>query len=41
MLVKDDDLAKKLGSNGLNYIKNNLTLEMVGKRLMDVVALCK
>ena len=36
-LVNDDELAKRLGSNGSNNIKNNLTLEMVGKRLMDVI----
>ncbi|MGC1131845.1 MAG: glycosyltransferase family 4 protein, partial [Nitrososphaeraceae archaeon] len=36
-LVNDMDLAKKLGSNGFNNIKSNLTLEMVGKRLMDVI----
>ena len=37
-LVKDDELAKGLGINGSNYIKNNLTLEMVGMRLMDVIS---
>jgi colanic acid biosynthesis glycosyl transferase WcaI len=37
-LVRDQDLAKSLGSNGFKYIMNNLTLEMVGKRFMDVIS---
>jgi colanic acid biosynthesis glycosyl transferase WcaI len=37
-LVNDEDLAKRLGSNGLNNINKNLTLEMVGKRLMTVIS---
>jgi glycosyltransferase involved in cell wall biosynthesis len=36
-LVNDEDLARTLGSNGCNYIKNNLTLEMIGKRFMKVI----
>jgi glycosyltransferase involved in cell wall biosynthesis len=36
-LVNDDDLAEELGTNGFYNIKNNLTLEMVGKRLMSVI----
>jgi colanic acid biosynthesis glycosyl transferase WcaI len=37
-LVNDQNLAKNLGNNGFNYIMNNLTLEMIGKRFMDVIA---
>jgi len=40
-LVNNCDLANKLGDNGFNNIKNNLTLEMIGKRFMDVVSKCK
>jgi colanic acid biosynthesis glycosyl transferase WcaI len=36
-LVNDENLAKTLGNNGFNNINNNLTLEMVGKRFMDVI----
>ena len=36
-LLNDKDLAKRLGNNGFNNINNNLTLEMIGKRLMDVI----
>jgi glycosyltransferase involved in cell wall biosynthesis len=36
-LVNDKDLAKRLGNNGFNNINNNLTLEMIGKRLMDII----
>jgi glycosyltransferase involved in cell wall biosynthesis len=36
-LVNDKDLAKRLGDNGFNNINNNLTLNMVGKRLIDVI----
>jgi hypothetical protein len=36
-LVNDKDLAKRLGDNGFNNINNNLTLNMVGKRLMSVI----
>jgi glycosyltransferase involved in cell wall biosynthesis len=36
-LVKDKDLAKRLGDNGFSNINNNLTLNMIGKRLMDVI----
>jgi hypothetical protein len=39
-LVNDEDLAKRLGNNGFNNINNNLTLEKVGKRLMDVIRRC-
>ena len=37
-LVNDDSLSKMLGNNGCANIKNNLTLEMIGKRLMDVIS---
>ena len=37
-LVNDDNLARTMGNNGYNYIKNNLTLEMIGKRFMKVIA---
>jgi colanic acid biosynthesis glycosyl transferase WcaI len=37
-LVNDQDLAKNLGNNGFNYIMNNLTLEILGKRFMDVIS---
>lgn len=37
-LVNDQDLANNLGNNGFNYIMNNLTLEIIGKRFMDVIA---
>jgi glycosyltransferase involved in cell wall biosynthesis len=40
ILVRDDNLSKKLGNNGLNYIKNNLTLGIVGKRFMEVIRTC-
>jgi glycosyltransferase involved in cell wall biosynthesis len=36
-LVNDENLAKTLGDNGFNNINNNLTLEMVGKRFVDVI----
>jgi colanic acid biosynthesis glycosyl transferase WcaI len=36
-LLNDKDLAKRLGNNGFNNINNNLTLEMIGKRLMDII----
>ena len=36
-LVNDKDLAKRLGDNGFNNINNNLTLNMVGKRLIDII----
>ena len=36
-LVNYKDLAKRLGNNGFNNINNNLTLNMIGKRLMDVI----
>ena len=36
-LVNDDELACRLGCNGSNNIRTNLTLEMVGKRLMEVI----
>lgn len=39
-LVNDRDLAKSLGNNGFNYILNNLTLEMIGKRLIDTIRKC-
>jgi hypothetical protein len=37
-LVNDQDLAKNLGNNGFNNINNNLTLEIIGKRFMDVIS---
>jgi glycosyltransferase involved in cell wall biosynthesis len=36
-LVKDEELARRLGNNGFNNVDRNLTLEKVGKRLMDVI----
>ena len=30
-------LAKTLGKNGLDNIVNNLTLEKIGKRFMEVI----
>jgi glycosyltransferase involved in cell wall biosynthesis len=39
-LVNDENLANTLGNNGFNNINNNLTLEKVGKRLMDVIRRC-
>lgn len=36
-LVRDNELANKLGTNGKNNIKNNLTLDKIGKRFMDVI----
>jgi glycosyltransferase involved in cell wall biosynthesis len=39
-LVHDCDLANKLGNNGFNNIKNNLTLQMIGERLMCVISKC-
>lgn len=36
-LVQDNDLAQKLAANGSNYIRNNLTLEMVGARLKALI----
>jgi colanic acid biosynthesis glycosyl transferase WcaI len=37
ILVNDDDLAKKLGRNGIDYVNKHLTLEKVGSRLMEVI----
>lgn len=39
-LVNDDSLAKKLGENGYDNIKNNQTIEIIGKRLMSVIRKC-
>jgi colanic acid biosynthesis glycosyl transferase WcaI len=36
-LVKDEELARRLGNNGFKNVDSNLTLEIVGKRLMDVI----
>ncbi|WP_415280923.1 glycosyltransferase family 4 protein [Candidatus Nitrososphaera sp. FF02] len=36
-LIDNEVLANRLGDNGLNYIRQNLTLEMLGKRLMEVI----
>lgn len=36
-LVRDRKLAKRLGTNGFNNIRNNLTLDLVGKRLMNII----
>jgi glycosyltransferase involved in cell wall biosynthesis len=36
-LVNDENLANTLGNNGFNNIHNNLTLEMIGKRFIDVI----
>jgi glycosyltransferase involved in cell wall biosynthesis len=37
LLVNDDDLASKLGKNGNDYVNNNLTLQITGKRIMEVI----
>lgn len=37
-LVNDNNLAKRLGDNGFNNVNKNLTLEAIGKRLMDVIS---
>jgi colanic acid biosynthesis glycosyl transferase WcaI len=37
-LVDDHKLAQTLGNNGFNHIMNRLTLEMVGKRFMEVIS---
>jgi N,N'-diacetylbacillosaminyl-diphospho-undecaprenol alpha-1,3-N-acetylgalactosaminyltransferase len=39
-LVNDDSLAKELGSNGFQHIRKNLTLDLVGKRIMSVITKC-
>lgn len=36
-LVNDKEYARQLGMNGLNNIKNNLTLTAVGKRIIDII----
>ena len=39
-LVEDEPLARQLGDNGRNYIAENLSLEKIGERLMDVIKSC-
>lgn len=39
-LVKDEKLAEELGQNGRRYVLENLTIEMIGKRLMKVINSC-
>lgn len=39
-LVNDESLAKKLGSNGFQHIRKNLTLDLIGKRIMSVITKC-
>ena len=36
-LAQDTNLAKQLGTNGSKYIQDNLTLEIVGARLMEII----
>jgi len=36
-LINDEQLAQKLGNNGSQYIIENLTIEKIGKKLMDVI----
>jgi colanic acid biosynthesis glycosyl transferase WcaI len=36
-LVNDENLAETLGKNGFDNIINNLTLEKIGKRFMEVI----
>lgn len=36
-LVEDEQLAKQLGDNGSQYIRENLTIEKIGARLMKVI----
>jgi len=39
-LTNDNQLSEKLGKNGAQYIKENLTIEKIGERLMDVIKCC-
>jgi glycosyltransferase involved in cell wall biosynthesis len=36
-LLNDNNLAYRLGKNGLDYVSNNLTLEKIGERLMKII----
>jgi len=36
-LLNDNNLAYQLGKNGLDYVNNNLTLEKIGERLMNII----
>jgi glycosyltransferase involved in cell wall biosynthesis len=36
-LIDDEELADRLGENGYNNVHRNLTLEMIGERLMDII----
>jgi len=36
-LVHDENLAKQLGVNGRNHIINNLTIEKIGKRIVNMI----
>ena len=36
-LESDEILCKKFGTNGINYVKNNLTFEKIGARLSELV----
>jgi len=36
-LIKDQKLAEEYGNNGYNYIQNNLKLEKIGTKLMNVI----
>jgi glycosyltransferase involved in cell wall biosynthesis len=40
-LANDEKLSNMLGKNGFNHIKDNLTLEKVGKRMLDIVKAIK
>jgi glycosyltransferase involved in cell wall biosynthesis len=37
-LADDKNLAKELGENGYKYVLNNLTIENIGKRFMEIVS---
>jgi glycosyltransferase involved in cell wall biosynthesis len=36
-LINDKTLADQLGSNGYNFIHENLTLEKIGERFIEVI----
>jgi glycosyltransferase involved in cell wall biosynthesis len=36
-LLNDEELMKRLGTNGFNNVSSQLTLEIIGKRLIDII----
>jgi colanic acid biosynthesis glycosyl transferase WcaI len=36
-LVNDEELTRRLGANGFNNVNSHLTLEIIGKRLMNII----